>query len=121
MLCMDVNLMRRIIGNLVSNALKYSPPDAAVQLALSRDAKHVTCQISDQGIGIPPDDLKRLFEPFHRASNVGTIGGTGLGLSIAREAVLTHGGTIKVESEVGQGTTFTVVLPFIPHENLTTD
>ncbi|MBN8594168.1 MAG: PAS domain S-box protein [Anaerolineae bacterium] len=121
MLCMDVNLMRRIIGNLVSNALKYSPPDAAVQLTLSRDAKHVTCQISDQGIGIPPDDLKHLFEPFHRAANVGTIGGTGLGLSIAREAVLTHGGTIEVESEVGQGTTFTVVLPFIPHENLTTD
>jgi len=109
MLYVDLHLMRRIIGNLVSNALKYSPPDSAIHLTLSQDGESVRCQVTDHGIGIPADDLKHLFEPFHRAANVGDIAGTGLGLSIAREAVLTHGGSIEVESEVGQGTTFTVV------------
>ncbi|HUN06873.1 MAG TPA: PAS domain S-box protein [Aggregatilineales bacterium] len=116
MLYVDLHLMRRIIGNLVSNALKYSPPDSAIHLTLSQDGESVRCQVTDHGIGIPADDLKHLFEPFHRAANVGDIAGTGLGLSIAREAVLTHGGSIEVESEVGQGTTFTVVLPVTRQE-----
>ncbi|MBK8024029.1 MAG: HAMP domain-containing histidine kinase [Chloroflexi bacterium] len=64
-----------------------------------------------RGIGIPDADLKHLFEPFHRASNVGAISGTGLGLSITKEAVVMHGGTIEVKTEIGVGTTFTVRLP----------
>ena len=67
--------------------------------------------IEDQGIGIPADELPRLFESFHRANNVGNIPGTGLGLAIVKKAVDTHGGTIAVESEVGRGTCFTVALP----------
>jgi len=114
MLYIDLHLMRRIIGNLISNALKYSPPDTAIQLELTQDADSVRCQVTDHGIGIPQDDRKQLFEPFHRAGNVGEIAGTGLGLSITREAVLAHGGSIEVESEVGKGTTFTVVVPFTP-------
>ncbi|HEX3054450.1 MAG TPA: ATP-binding protein, partial [Aggregatilineaceae bacterium] len=117
MVSVDLRLMRQIISNLVSNALKYSPPNASIHLELSHDDESVRCRVSDQGIGIPPEDLKRLFEPFHRAGNVGTIAGTGLGLSITREAVLAHGGSIEVESEVGQGTTFTVVLPLTRREN----
>ncbi|MBE2267633.1 MAG: sensor histidine kinase, partial [Anaerolinea sp.] len=71
----------------------------------------ITLRITDQGIGIPPESLKHLFEPFHRAGNVGAISGTGLGLPIAKEAVELHAGTIAVESQVGVGTTFIVALP----------
>jgi signal transduction histidine kinase len=67
--------------------------------------------VSDHGIGIPEEDQKRLFEPFHRARNVSDVSGTGLGLSIARRAVELHGGTIGFQSQVGIGTTFVVILP----------
>jgi PAS domain S-box-containing protein len=116
MVWIDLHLMRQIISNLVSNALKYSPADTAIQFELSYDAERVRCRVVDRGMGIPPEDLKHLFEPFHRAGNVRGIAGTGLGLSIVHEAVLTHGGSIEVESEVGQGTTFTVLLPFTRQE-----
>jgi signal transduction histidine kinase len=68
-------------------------------------------RVQDQGIGIPEDDQKRLFETFHRASNVRQIPGTGLGLAIAKQSVELHGGMISFESQAGVGTTFTVVLP----------
>ena len=67
--------------------------------------------VSDQGIGIPEDEISHLFESFHRASNVGAIAGTGLGLAIVKNAVTVHGGTIEVSSSPGAGTTFTVRLP----------
>ena len=67
--------------------------------------------VSDQGIGIPETDLKHLFEPFHRAANVGTISGTGLGLVIMKESVDRHSGTITIESQIGIGTTFNVTIP----------
>jgi two-component system, OmpR family, sensor histidine kinase VicK len=110
-------LMRQIISNLVSNALKYSPSDKLIQIKLSCDAGSAICRVSDEGIGIPLGDLPRLFEPFHRGANVGAISGTGLGLSIAKEAVEKHGGTMSVESEVGKGTTFTVMIPLACNEN----
>jgi signal transduction histidine kinase len=78
---------------------------------LGHDDSHITMKISDQGIGIPEEDQARLFEPFHRAGNVGNTQGTGLGLSIARDYVALHGGTIEVESAVGTGSTFTICLP----------
>ncbi len=71
-------------------------------------------RIQDCGIGIPAEDLPRLFESFHRASNVGTIPGTGLGLAIVKKCVDLHGGQITVNSIVGEGTTFTVTLPLSP-------
>lgn len=70
-------------------------------------------QVCDKGIGIPEADMKHLFEPFHRASNVEAIAGTGLGLVIAKEAVDLHNGSITVESRLGVGTTFTVSLPTV--------
>lgn len=107
----DRRLMRQAISNLISNGLKYSPQDKSIRVELTQDQDEIVLKVVDQGIGIPPDDLKRLFEPFHRAANVGAISGTGLGLSITKQAVELHGGKLFPTSEVGVGTTFTVVLP----------
>ncbi len=105
--------MRHIVTNLLSNALKYSSEDKIVQLRLNRRGDSVIIQIRDEGIGIPSADLNHLFEPFHRANNVGVISGTGLGLTITKEAVELHGGSIMVESQVNVGTLFTVCLPIM--------
>jgi hypothetical protein len=108
---LDAKLLWHLINNLLSNAVKYSPPGSTI--ALSVDClDHVIClQLKDQGIGIPVDDHEKLFEPFHRARNVGSIAGTGLGLAIAKHCVDLHSGTISFESIPGIGTTFTVMLP----------
>jgi len=107
----DRKLMEQIISNLVSNAIKYSPEEKVIRIHLEYSDPTVILKVSDEGIGIPEADLPYLFEPFHRAANVETIGGTGLGLVIIKEAVELHGGTITVESQVGVGTTFTVRIP----------
>jgi PAS domain S-box-containing protein len=109
--CMDEKLLRQILENLLSNAIKYSPAGSTVECTLSYLEKHAVFQIRDRGIGIPTEDQQRLFEPFHRATNVGTIAGTGLGLAIVKKCVDIHQGQIAVESEIGVGTTFTVTLP----------
>jgi PAS domain S-box-containing protein len=108
---LDRKLMRQIISNLVSNAIKYSPEDKAVNVNLEYIDSAVTLVVRDEGIGIPEADLKHLFEPFHRAANVGDISGTGLGMVITKESVELHGGTITVESQIGIGTLFTVSIP----------
>ena len=108
---LDPKLMRQIISNLLSNAIKYSSAEKPVQITLAQREKQCVLHVRDDGIGIPSADLQHLFEPFHRASNVGTIAGTGLGLVITKEAIELHNGLITVESQVGQGTTFTVHLP----------
>jgi PAS domain S-box-containing protein len=108
---MDEKLLRQILENLLSNAIKYSPPGSTVEFTLSYLAEQVVFQICDRGIGIPNEDLHRLFETFHRATNVGTISGTGLGLAIVKRCVDIHQGQIAVESIIGVGTTFTVTLP----------
>jgi signal transduction histidine kinase len=107
----DKKLVRQIVVNLLSNALKYSPEESSVQFELSCGPEELVLRVEDAGIGIPEEDRERLFEAFHRAGNVGAAPGTGLGLAIARHAVDLHGGTIDFESEVGVGTTFTVTLP----------
>jgi PAS domain S-box-containing protein len=107
----DEKLLRHIFSNLLSNAIKYSPQGGTVRFAARPDGDGVRFEVSDPGIGIPPDEIGHLFESFHRASNVGTIQGTGLGLAIVKNAVETHGGTIAVDSRLGAGTTFTVRLP----------
>ncbi len=107
----DAKLIRQVIANLLSNAIKYSPNGGKVELTLNCDGANALLRVSDEGIGIPEEDQRRLFEPFHRAANVGAIGGTGLGLAIAKRAVELHGGEIKCESKVGEGTTFVVIIP----------
>jgi PAS domain S-box-containing protein len=107
----DEKLLRQIFSNLLSNAIKYSPNGGRVFFGVACRADEVEFHVADQGIGMPEEDVARLFETFYRASNVGTISGTGLGLSIVRRAVKLHGGTIKVDSVLGTGTRFIVNLP----------
>jgi signal transduction histidine kinase len=102
-----------MVNNLISNALKYSGDSKPVELNLSRDDTRMILRFKDEGIGIPQDDMNHLFEPFHRAANVGTISGTGLGLNIVKKIVEMHAGTIVPQSTVGVGTTFTVQLPLV--------
>lgn len=108
---LDGNLLHHILINLLSNAAKYSPQGTDIFLAVTSASSQVSFTVQDQGIGIPPADQVRLFETFHRASNVGSIQGTGLGLAIAKKCVDLHGGQIQVESQVGIGTVITVTLP----------
>lgn len=108
---LDKKLMLQIINNLVSNALKYSADDQPIFIEVRYQASSVLIQVRDEGIGIPAADLPHLFEPFHRATNVGTVAGTGLGLTLVKEAVELHGGEITVESALATGTTFTLTLP----------
>jgi signal transduction histidine kinase len=110
---LDERLLWHILNNLLSNAIKYSPQGGQIDLTLSVQNQQISFQVKDQGIGISAEDQKRLFKPFSRATNVGQIRGTGLGLSIVKRSVELQGGQITVESEVGQGTTFTVILPWI--------
>ncbi len=108
---MDESLLRHILSNLFSNAIKYSPQGGQINFQLSCHNFEATFIIQDSGIGIPVEDQKRLFESFHRAKNVGNIQGTGLGLSIVKRMVDLHQGTITVESEEGVGTKFIVTVP----------
>jgi signal transduction histidine kinase len=94
--------------------VKYSPEGASVKFTFRREGDAAVFQVIDQGIGIPVDDQQKLFEAFHRASNVGEIPGTGLGLVIVKRCVELHGGTLLLDSTAGQGTTFSVRLPLFP-------
>lgn len=107
----DESLLRHIFTNLLSNAVKYSQPDQSVEFVVHRDGNFAVCRVTDHGCGIPEADQKRLFQAFHRGSNVQQIPGTGLGLLIVQRCVDLHGGEIQFESVAGQGTTFTVRLP----------
>jgi PAS domain S-box-containing protein len=109
--CMDENLLRHILTNLLLNAIKYSAEGSDVWFDLSCQNEEAIFQIQDRGIGIPLQDQEKLFESFHRGQNVGKIPGTGLGLSIVKKYVDLHGGHISLKSKVGVGTTFTVTLP----------
>ncbi len=131
---LDGNLLMWTLMNLLSNAIKYSPrggnialevecpanqrrhPETKHRRAPEKSAGVVIFRVKDQGIGIPAEDLPRLFESFHRAKNVDAIGGTGLGLAIAQRCVELHGGAITVESQIDQGTVVTVTLPTNPAE-----
>ncbi|NJN49830.1 MAG: hypothetical protein HC805_08805 [Alkalinema sp. RL_2_19] len=108
---LDERLLRQIFNNLLSNALKYSPADSTVNLHLHCSADQIIVKIRDQGIGVPASDQPRLFEPFHRGTNVGAISGTGLGLAIVKHSVDMHQGSITVQSEANQGMIVTVILP----------
>lgn len=108
---LDKKLLGHILTNLLSNAVKYSPQGGTIDFKLACQDGKVIFQIQDRGIGIPPEDMERLFESFHRASNVKNIPGTGLGLAIVKRCLDLQKGKISVTSEVGKGTTFTITLP----------
>jgi signal transduction histidine kinase len=116
MATVDQTRVHRVLANLLTNAVKYSPGGGPVSVTLKATdgpgGKAALVVVHDEGVGIPPDDLPHVFDRFRRGSNVvGRFAGSGLGLARVRELVELHGGTISVESEQGNGTTFVVRLP----------
>ncbi|QZY30286.1 sensor histidine kinase [Nocardioides coralli] len=111
---MDQVRMRQVVDNLVSNAVKYTPPHGRVEVGLSVDGARIELSVSDTGIGIDPADRDRLFTRFFRTRHAEeqNVQGVGLGLSITKSIVESHGGRIEVDSEVGRGSTFRVRMPF---------
>jgi len=107
----DENLLRHILTNLISNAVKYSPPESSPQLSVAHGDGALKFAVIDNGIGILEADRSRMFQTFHRGSNVGQRSGTGLGLVIVKRCCDLHGASIDFVSEPGRGTTFTVTLP----------
>jgi heavy metal sensor kinase len=105
--------LRQLFMNLLDNALRYTPEDGTITVSGVREEDRAVVSITDTGIGIPPEHLPFIFERFYRVDKARTNreGGTGLGLSIAVSIARMHGGTIEVQSEVGTGTTFRVILP----------
>ncbi|MDP9261350.1 MAG: PAS domain-containing sensor histidine kinase [Actinomycetota bacterium] len=118
----DATRIAQVADNLISNAIKFTPPGGTVRVALSSDADDVVLTVSDSGMGIAADEQTDLFSRFHRtkAAKKGAIPGTGLGLSIVKSIVAAHGGTVTFESTVGAGTTFVVTLPRAPVALLST-
>jgi signal transduction histidine kinase len=108
---LDENLLYSILSNLLSNSMKYSSPKQSIYLILSCEPHAICFQIKDNGIGIPLEFQKHLFEPFHRANNVGKTVGSGLGLAVVKKCLEVHNGEIYVDSNVGSGTSFTVKFP----------
>jgi two-component system OmpR family sensor kinase len=110
----DSKLLFQVFSNLLSNAVKYSPDGGPIDIGADVAAEQVVVTIADHGIGIPASDLDRLFERYHRGSNVSGIVGTGVGLYLVKMVVDLHGGSIAVESREGEGARFTVRLPVKP-------
>jgi two-component system, OmpR family, phosphate regulon sensor histidine kinase PhoR len=112
----DEEAIRQIFDNLIDNAIKYTPEAGSVSVSCFADHNEVTIEIADTGIGIPRDDLPRIFERFYRVDKARSreLGGTGLGLSIVKHLIQSIGGQIDVNSRVGSGSKFTVHLPRAP-------
>jgi signal transduction histidine kinase len=106
----DEQLLSLAIGNLLDNALKFSPPDMLVAVRLASVDGQGCVIITDQGCGIEPADLEQLGTPYYRAELSRQVPGLGLGFLLARRIIESHGGTLSVESTPGQGTTVTVTL-----------
>jgi two-component system, OmpR family, sensor kinase len=107
----DAKLLFQVFSNLLSNAVKYSPHGGSIEVEATAAAGEVVVTIADRGIGVPAADLERLFERYHRGSNVSGIVGTGVGLYLVKMAVELHAGSVTVESKEGDGSRFTIRLP----------
>jgi PAS domain S-box-containing protein len=107
----DPARLRQLVGNLVDNAIKYSPDGGEVIIRLGAQDSEVLLTVSDDGIGITAEQQEQLFDLFYRSGEVGDIAGLGLGLYLCQAIVQSHGGQIGVDSQVGQGSTFSVTLP----------
>ncbi|MGE5620083.1 MAG: sensor histidine kinase [Sphingomonadaceae bacterium] len=109
--CFDCDRIAQAVGNLIDNAIKYSPAGGEVKVRLERVGDRARIEVSDQGIGIAPEDIDKLFQPYSRLHRGPEIRGMGLGLYIVRAIVEAHEGTITVQSQLGKGSTFTIDLP----------
>lgn len=107
----DQKLLRLILVNLLSNAIKYSAENSPIEVHLVGNEAQIQLHIRDQGTGIPPEEQRQIFQSFSRGSNVGEVPGTGLGLAIVKACVDLHGGEIRLSSQPGQGSEFTICLP----------
>ncbi|MDB9379685.1 ATP-binding protein, partial [Nodularia sphaerocarpa] len=110
---LDEKLLYSILSNLLLNAIKYSFAGGHIYLILNSEAESIVFQVIDEGIGIPPEEQPKIYEPLYRCQNVENIVGTGLGLPVVKKCVERHQGEITMKSEVGVGTTFTVRIPHI--------
>jgi PAS domain S-box-containing protein len=108
----DGMLIEQVVGNLLSNAVKYSGGATSVEVHIASEGEMVSCSVRDWGIGIPADELGKVFNKFFRARTATGIAGTGIGLNVARQIVQMHGGDIRVESREAEGSVFTFTLPF---------
>jgi signal transduction histidine kinase len=110
----DEARLTRVLSNLLDNAFKYSSPHQEVALNVARDDARpgwAVISVRDSGVGIPADDLPRVFEPFRASNVVERVAGSGIGLAIARQIVEQHGGSLSLDSRLGEGTSATVRLP----------
>lgn len=107
----DENQLKTLFVNIIDNAIKYTPPKGEIRVNTKRDKSLVRIAVEDAGIGIPPDEVTRIFDRFYRSDKSRNSLGFGLGLSISKSIVEAHGGTISVKSRPGEGTVFTVMLP----------
>jgi signal transduction histidine kinase len=105
--------LSRLLDNLISNAIKFTPTGGRINIRLQRDNGTAILEVSDTGVGIPSDKLERVFDRFYQVDGSSTrrYGGTGLGLALVKEIAISHGGQVSVESTVGKGSTFRVNLP----------
>src|SRR5690606_35005923 len=103
---LDKQMIRNILLNLISNAIKFSPENTSIKLKSEIDSNTVSIEVSDSGMGIPKEEQEHLFERFFRAKNATNIQGTGLGLNIVVKYLESMNGTIEFKSELGEGTTF---------------
>jgi two-component system phosphate regulon sensor histidine kinase PhoR len=107
----DGERVRQALTNLLHNAIKFTPSGGRVELRAERRADELAVSVADSGVGVPPDDLERIFERFFKTDRSRSGGGTGLGLAIAKHLVQAHGGRIWAESDGSHGTTFIFTLP----------
>ena len=117
----DARALKQILLNLLSNAIKFTPAGGRVIVAVRRRDGAVSMSVTDTGQGIPAEDISRLGQPFEQASSDASLSkqGTGLGLALVRSLAELHGGTFRIESELGQGTTVEVALPLVPRRHAT--
>jgi signal transduction histidine kinase len=114
----DAQKMQQAVLNVLSNAYKYSAPGKPVKLKLALEPQvqgpeHVCLHVTDQGIGMTPEQVERVCERFYRADASGKVPGTGLGMSIVKEIISLHGGSIAIQSQLGQGSRVSLSLPII--------
>jgi two-component system phosphate regulon sensor histidine kinase PhoR len=107
----DENRIEQVLVNVVHNAVKFTPRNGEITISVGIEGDYLMISVSDTGIGIPADDLPRIFERFYKVDKARSGGGTGLGLAIAKHIIQAHGGNIWAESKEGEGSIFNFTLP----------